>query len=168
MVDKRRRKAPPVADRSLTRLARFLQSSGIKPAHLALESKVSRSYLNRLRAGKIDPTRRMMLKIRDACSRLAGQQIFLAQIFDLGDTPVVVTAAHGERFTEEWYRGQIEDACDAAGIMQWPEDGAPDEQDRHQDLTDEICMHVFHGVRTTIAEAFVRVATAVLARERSR
>jgi transcriptional regulator with XRE-family HTH domain len=152
----------------MTRLAVFLQLSGIKPAHLAREARISRSHIHRLRSGKLDPTRRMMLKVRDACSRLAGRQIFLAQVFDLGDTPVAVTAAHGERFAEEWYRGQIEDACDAAGVMQWPEDGTRDEQDRHHDLTDKICMHVFHAVRATIAEAFVRVANDVLARERSR
>jgi hypothetical protein len=109
-----------------------------------------------------------MLAIRDACSRLLAREVRLAEVFDLGDVPLAVTAVHGERFAEEWYRGQIEDACDAAGIMQWPEDGTREEQDRHHDLTDEICMQVFREVRTTIAEAFVRVATDVLARKRSR
>jgi transcriptional regulator with XRE-family HTH domain len=152
----------------VTRLGSFLKANGIKPAVLAREAGVSRSYLNRLRSGKLDPTRRMMLKVRDACSRLLDRTVYLAELFDLGDAPVAVTSAHGERFAEEWYRGQIEDACDAAGVMQWPEDGTAEEQDRHHDLTDEICMHVFHDVRATIAEAFIRIATAVLARERSR
>jgi hypothetical protein len=168
MVDKTAEESSPVAEKSLSRLGVFLRETGIKPAHLAREANISRSYLNRLKVGKIDPTRRMMLKVRDACSGLLARTVYLAELFDLGDTPVTVTPAHGERFAEEWYRGQIEEACDATGIMQWPEDGTRDEQDRHQDVTNEICMHVFHDVRAAIAEAFVRIAAAVLARERSR
>lgn len=82
-----------------------------------------------------------------------------------------VTAAHGNRFAEEWYRGQIEDACDATGVLQWPDDWTleeHEEQDRHHDLTDEICRRVFESVKDVIAKTFVRIAAEVVARERNR
>jgi len=112
-----------------------------------------------------------MLAIRDACSRLLAREVHLAEVFDLGDAARPVTAADGNRFAEEWYRGDITDACDATGIMRWPDEDEPngtDEQNHFHDVTDEICLRVFESVRATISEEFVKIATDVLARERSR
>jgi len=152
----------------MTKLDVFLRTNAIKPAHLAREAAVSRSYIHRLRSGEIDPTRHMMLKVRDACSHLLARTVYVGEVFDLGDAVTLVTAAHGDRFAEEWYRGEITDACDLTGIVRWPEDGPDEAEDRFHDVTDEICLRVFESVRTVIAEAFVRVATDVLTRERGR
>ena len=155
----------------MTRLESFLKANGIKPARLARETAASRSYIHRLRSGKVEPTRPMMLAIRDACSRLAGREVHLGEVFDLGDMPVIVTPAHGNLFAEEWYRGPILDACSMVGITQWPDEDSnvtTEAQQRVLDMQDEICHRVYDDVRAAISEAFVKVATDVLARERSR
>src|SRR5947207_8667967 len=103
----------------MTRFGLFLRANGIKPAHLAREALISRSYIHRLRSGTVEPTRPMMLAIRDACSHLLARTVYLGEVFDLGDTVTLVTAAHGDRFAEEWYRGEITDACDLTGIVRW-------------------------------------------------
>ena len=81
-----------------------------------------------------------------------------------------VTIEHGLTFAQGWYKGDISDACDSTKIMTWP-DGGMELMELHMrfhEITDEICANVFGLVKQQIAEAFVRAANEVLARERSR
>lgn len=93
-----------------------------------------------------------------------------------------VTRKHGEIFAAEWFPSSYggEDVWDAfaqTGLMAWPDDdpsrplGWPrsdPRQDRYQDIEDEILKRTFEAVVPAIAEAFVKVATEVLDRERDR
>lgn len=84
----------------------------------------------------------------------------------------VVTPEQGETFAEEWFdtslvSGLLYDACQIAKIIEWPEND-DDAQERHHKITDEICKRTFEAAKGAITEAFVRVATAVLARESRR
>jgi len=160
-----------VRSSTATRLETFRVANGIKPAHLYLAARISRSYLARLRSGKIEPTRPRMLAIRDACSRLLAREVRLAEVFDLGDAVTLVTAADGNRFAEEWYRGDITEACGAAGLLRWPDEDSrtmTEAQEHFHDVMDEVCLRVFDRVRASISAAFVEIANDVLARERSR
>jgi hypothetical protein len=82
-------------------------------------------------------------------------------------TVAVVTMKHGIAFAQGWYEGDMAEACTGTGIMTWPE-FAKDAQGRYLDIEDEICHDVFEATKQQIAEAFVRVANAALARERRR
>ena len=66
-----------------TRLEEFLRSRGIRPAHLARESGYSRQHVLRVRAGRMDPTRRCIAAITAACRRLSGEPVRAADLFDL-------------------------------------------------------------------------------------
>jgi len=66
-----------------TRLERYLRSRGIKPAHLAKESGVSRQHLLRVRMGRMEPTRPCIVAITTACRHLAQEQVRATDIFDL-------------------------------------------------------------------------------------
>jgi hypothetical protein len=82
-----------------------------------------------------------------------------------------VTREHGEKFAETWRElsmgsESILDAFQAAHIAEWPDD--PDLQERFKDVEDEITERVFDAIRYAAVEAFVRIATEVLARERGR
>jgi predicted transcriptional regulator len=67
-----------------TRLEQFLQSRGIKPAHLARESGYSRQHLLRIRMGRMEPTRRCIAAIVAACRRLSRESVQASDLFDLG------------------------------------------------------------------------------------
>ena len=68
----------------MTKLEKFLKDRDIKPAHLARESGYSRQHLLRLRNGKMEPTRRCIKAVRDACRRLsANPRLRASQLFDL-------------------------------------------------------------------------------------
>lgn len=80
----------------------------------------------------------------------------------------MVTPEHGETFAEEWRTtDSITEACSSTGIVAWPEDDR-EAQGRFLDIEDEITERVFGELRTAAAEAFVRVAGEVLARERKK
>lgn len=66
-----------------TRLEKYLKSRGIKPAHLARESGYSRQHLLRIRMGRMDPTRRCIAAIVQACRRLSREPVRAAELFDL-------------------------------------------------------------------------------------
>ncbi len=68
---------------TLTRLETFLQSRGVRPAHLARESGYSRQHLLRIRKGRMEPTRRCIAAIVAACRRLAHEPVKAADLFDL-------------------------------------------------------------------------------------
>jgi hypothetical protein len=86
-----------------------------------------------------------------------------------------VTRRHGEAFAERWYEESnhtlaMTDAFTAAAVMTWPESADWDDpaQARYLDIEDEILDQTFATARSAIAEAFVKVASAILARERHR
>lgn len=92
-----------------------------------------------------------------------------------------VTREHGEIFAAEWYEiavggGDIWDAFESTGLMEWPEDDPnrplgdffDPRDERYQQIEDEILQRTFEAVRTAVAEAFTKAAKEVLARERKR
>lgn len=66
-----------------TKLDRWLWKHDIKPAHLARESGYSRQHLLRLRAGRMDPTRKCIASIVTACRRLSGLPVEASDLFHL-------------------------------------------------------------------------------------
>lgn len=68
----------------MTRLENFLKARGIRPAHVAKESGYSRQHLLRIRQGKMEPTRKCIKAVRDACRRLSNEpRLRASQLFDL-------------------------------------------------------------------------------------
>ncbi|HSY52068.1 MAG TPA: hypothetical protein VLC46_24920 [Thermoanaerobaculia bacterium] len=78
-----------------------------------------------------------------------------------------VTMEHGRQFAQYWFEGNIDDACDDTDILTYPGDD-PDQQADCVDLQDDITGRVFEAVTEQIAEAFVRIANAVIEEERTR
>ena len=83
------------------------------------------------------------------------------------ETVNAVTMEHGRQFAEGWFDGNMNDACERAGIMTWPE-WDRDQQAGFKDLEDDICQRVYDALKEHIAETFVRVANAVIDAERRR
>jgi hypothetical protein len=69
--------------RKVTRLEWFLRTHDLKPAHVAPEALISRQHLLRLRQGKVEPSRKIMLLLQRACSRLTKKKVRVADLFDL-------------------------------------------------------------------------------------
>ena len=71
----------------LSRFGAFLRNNKIKPSVLADVAGVSRQHVMRLRYGKAEPTRPVMIWLTVACRRLMGdrRRVRLTQLFDLGD-----------------------------------------------------------------------------------
>ncbi|MEK6371231.1 MAG: hypothetical protein AABO58_00910 [Acidobacteriota bacterium] len=67
-----------------TKLERWIVSRGVRPVDLARESGYSRQHLVRVRAGRMEPTRRCMKAIIVACRRLARVRVKAGDLFDLG------------------------------------------------------------------------------------
>ena len=83
----------------------------------------------------------------------------------------VVTREHGEKFAEEWRDRSMAsyamvEAFTETGVVTWP--GSRLAQMRFHDIEDEVTERVFDELRGAVADAFVRIAGEVLARERSR
>ena len=66
-----------------TRLEMFLQSRGLKPAHVARGAGYSRQHLFRLRKGRMEPTRRCIAAIVMACRHLLHEQVHAVDLFEL-------------------------------------------------------------------------------------
>jgi hypothetical protein len=84
-----------------------------------------------------------------------------------------VTRAHGEAFAKKWRAMQTGDvwseAFGKADVIEWPESEEPTPaQERFQAVRDAILNRVFDAGQLAIAEAFVRAARAILAREKRR
>ncbi len=62
-----------------------MASRGVRPMALARESGYSRQHLGRVRAGRMDPTRRCMAAIIGACRRLSLEPVRAAELFDLDE-----------------------------------------------------------------------------------
>src|SRR6266446_6101829 len=73
-----------------TQLETFIQSRGIKPAHLARESGYSRQHLLRVRMGRMEPTRRCIAAIVAAIRRLSRERVKAVDLFELDDDPVIL------------------------------------------------------------------------------
>lgn len=66
-----------------TPLEEFIRSRGLRAQRVAAEARVSRQHLLRIRAGRMEPTRPVMVRIARACARLAAERVSVADLFDL-------------------------------------------------------------------------------------
>ena len=72
-------------DDAVTRLERFLKARKIKPAHLATESGYSRQHLLRIRTGAMEPTRRCIVAVVRAVSKLSKTTVRPEELFVLSE-----------------------------------------------------------------------------------
>lgn len=88
-----------------------------------------------------------------------------------------VTRTHGDIFADTWIEESTRGGSDgkafgATGLVEWPPDATLNRnlaaQGRYMDLEDEIVQGTFAAVKDAVADAFVKVARQVLARERRR
>ena len=91
-----------------------------------------------------------------------------------------VTQKHGEAFAQKWREMQsgevTSEAFGKSDLIEWPEEDPnrplgeffDARRDRFHDVRDEIAERTFDAAMPAIAEAFVKVAREVLARERRR
>jgi adenosylmethionine-8-amino-7-oxononanoate aminotransferase len=84
----------------------------------------------------------------------------------------LVTREHGEKFADAWLGdldGAMTDAFDTADVIKWPdedEDEETEQQELYYSIQREIVQRVADQLRSTVAEAFVRLANEILARAR--
>lgn len=78
-IERRRRQSTD------TRLERFINSHGLKPAQIARKAKYSRNHLYRVRKGVTEPTRPVMKAITYAVGSLLGRKVRVSELFALGD-----------------------------------------------------------------------------------
>jgi len=79
--------------RRLTRLGRYLRDNDIGPNELADMTGVSRQHLCRLRYGRSEPTRPLMIWLTVGCQRMLAlrggrhsRRVRITDLFDLGDS----------------------------------------------------------------------------------
>ena len=68
-----------------TKFDRFLRKKGIVKLELARKSGYSRQHLLRIRAGRMEPTRRCIKAIVEACRLITGEPVHAVDLFDLED-----------------------------------------------------------------------------------
>jgi transcriptional regulator with XRE-family HTH domain len=66
-----------------TPLFRFLESNGIGVVQLAEVSGISRQHINRLKSGRMEPTRSVMLWITEAACYIVRRRLEVGELFDL-------------------------------------------------------------------------------------
>lgn len=66
-----------------TPLARFIDDHGIKDVWLARVSGVSRQHIYRLKTGRMEPTRPVMLWLTEAACYIVKRRVEVAELFDL-------------------------------------------------------------------------------------
>jgi transcriptional regulator with XRE-family HTH domain len=66
-----------------TPLFRFLESNGIGVVQLAEVSGISRQHINRLKSGRMEPTRPVMLWITEAACYIVRRRLEVGELFDL-------------------------------------------------------------------------------------
>ena len=165
----------------VSKLEAFLKANGIKPAHLARDSGVSRKHIFSLRMGTAEPTKHIMIALATSAQRILRRKVEVRELFDLENARVrpplflvdSVTLEQGETFASGWIDRSLDiaDVYDAfidAGVLEWPGDENEAARDRYDALEAEIIRRTFATVRAAIAEAFTRVANEVIARERWR
>ncbi len=74
-------KRPPPS----SKLDAFIRLHGLKPAELASVACVSRQHLLRVRTGKGDPTRQVMVRLVLACTSILHSRVSMEELFDLED-----------------------------------------------------------------------------------
>jgi transcriptional regulator with XRE-family HTH domain len=72
-----------------TMLERFIRKNKLTLLDVAYEANISRQQLLRIRKGDADPTFRVALRIRDACSRLLGRFVSIDELFGPTDPQAV-------------------------------------------------------------------------------
>jgi transcriptional regulator with XRE-family HTH domain len=83
----RQRKKRTVKRQRLARLGKFLRENELVPNEVADVTGISRQHLLRLRYGRCEPTRPLMIWLTIACRRLVGgrRRVRITELFDLGD-----------------------------------------------------------------------------------
>jgi transcriptional regulator with XRE-family HTH domain len=66
-----------------TLLFRFLESNGIGVVRLADVSGISRQHILRLKNGRMEPTRPVMVWITEAACYIVGRRLEVGELFDL-------------------------------------------------------------------------------------
>ena len=66
-----------------TPLRRFLRQHGIPAARVEREAEISRQHFARLRLGRSEPTRKMMIRVLAALRRITQRDVRIEEIFDL-------------------------------------------------------------------------------------
>lgn len=61
----------------------FLERNKITLSRLAIGSRHSRDHLTNIRDGKADPSLSCMKAVLEACRRITGQPVDLAELFDI-------------------------------------------------------------------------------------
>ncbi|HXA16743.1 MAG TPA: hypothetical protein VN380_07120 [Thermoanaerobaculia bacterium] len=67
----------------MTRLERYIKRWGVMPSRFARRAKVSRTHLQRLRNGTMDPTRRVMVALAEAASAMQFKTVYVVELFKL-------------------------------------------------------------------------------------
>jgi len=67
---------------SVTRLDAFIQTHDIEPEELARLAKVSGAYLVRLRAGRSEPSKAVMVRLAKACAWITCEAVYSWDLFD--------------------------------------------------------------------------------------
>jgi transcriptional regulator with XRE-family HTH domain len=60
-----------------------MREHGLKPNEVAEVAGISRQHLLRLRYGRAEPTRPVMIWLTIACRRLLGRRVRVSDLFDL-------------------------------------------------------------------------------------
>lgn len=73
--------------RCLSRFGEFIREAALKPDEVADVAGISRQHLLRLRFGRCEPTRPVMVWLMIACWRMLGgnRPLRITELFDLGD-----------------------------------------------------------------------------------
>ena len=66
----------------MTRLDTFIQTHDIEPGELARLAKVSGPYLVRLRSGRSEPSKAVMVRLAKACSWITCEKVYAWDLFD--------------------------------------------------------------------------------------
>ena len=76
-----------ISNQPLSRLGQFIRDNGLAPNEVADLTGISRQHLFRLRYGRNEPTRPMMIWLTIACQCLliGRRNVHIAELFDLGD-----------------------------------------------------------------------------------
>ena len=88
-----KRRKPPREHRSrypLTRLGRFMKLYRVRSTDLWSVSRVSRQHIYRLRHGLMDPTLRVMVRVRDGCIAILGRRVWLSELFDVQEDDLLL------------------------------------------------------------------------------
>jgi transcriptional regulator with XRE-family HTH domain len=166
---------------NMTRLEIFLTAHRVNLTRLAAGAGITRKHLRRLRLGRSEPTREVMIGLRVACARMLGRRVAFDELFELAEE-ITVTREDGERFADAWFDHSmggeaLMEAFAEVRILRWPQqegrrrladiDGVAlrEAQDDYLDLWYAVCERAFRIARPAISSAFIQAAKYMLARE---